>query len=278
MTQIRPIEPILDRWLAEGPTRVADRVVFDALDVVDATPQVRGPRWLRTRDAVTQPRRLVIAAALAIAVGGAALLALALRSSPNVSAVPSPTPSGGPAAVCCGRPFTPAFMLTGRDGWYQLGPGSPGTAFFAKGPNEPRGPNDFSLALIRPSQVLPVGGGIPQALPNDLMAWLQGRSDLVLQPPTPGHVGALPAIVVKGIVAPGVKVNAAGNVDLMCAAGPCSFELDDALGVTPLRHFEIGVVDVRGQIVVIRVDSPGSTWVPGSLELDDVLPSIEFPG
>jgi hypothetical protein len=278
MTTRGDVELVLDRWLAEGPTQIADRVVLGALETVEDTTQLRGSRWLPMNDLANQIRILAIAAAVAIVIGGGALLALALRSGPSVGAMPTPTATASGVTLNSGREFTPPFILTGKDGWYQIGAGGPGTAFFAEGPNEPRGPNAFTLALIRPTQVLPVGGGPAQALPADLIAWLQSRSDLVLQTPTIAEVGGIPATAVKGTVVPTAKVNATGNVNLLCTLGPCGFELGNELGVAPLRHFEIAVVDVRGQIVVIRIDSPGSTWLPGGREFDDLLPTIVFPG
>jgi hypothetical protein len=101
--------------------------------------------------------------------------------------------------------------------------------------------------MIHPTRVLPVGGGDPQALPNDLIAWLHSRSDLVLKAPTIGVVGGMPARIVEGTVVPTAKVNSGGNVSLMCTAGPCGFEFGNELAVAPDRHFEVMVVDVRSQ-------------------------------
>ena len=89
--------------------------------------------------------------------------------------------------------------------------------------------------MIHPTRVLPVGGGDPQALPNDLIAWLHSRSDLVLKAPTIGVVGGMPARIVEGTVVPTAKVNSGGNVSLMCTAGPCGFEFGNELAVAPDR-------------------------------------------
>lgn len=289
MTTRRDIEPVLDRWLAEGPTRIADRVVLGALETVDRTEQLRGSRWLRRNHPLNQTRRLAVAAALAIVIGGGALLALALRSGPNVGAIPTPTP--GPSAVALYLPkmtkgvvysvppFAPSFTITGADGWYLIAAATPGTAFFAKGPNEPDGgPDDFALSIIQPTQVLPVGGGAPQPIPSDLIAWLQARSDLVLGTPTSTVVGGMPARAVEGTAVATAKVNQGGNINFLCAVGPCDFEFGSEFGVAPNRHFEILIVDVRGQTVAIEADTPESTWTSTRHELDDLIASIQFPG
>jgi len=287
MTTRRDIETLLDRWLAEGPTRIADRVVFGALETVDHTEQLRRPRWLLRDTPMNQSRRLAVAAAVAVVIGGGAIVALAVRSAPTVGGPAIPT--AGPSAVALylppmtkgvvykTPPFTPLFTITGADGWFLIGAATPGTVWFAKGPNEPSGPDDFSVALIRPTQVLPVGAGDAQALPTDLVAWLQSRSDLVLKAPTTATVGGMPARIVEGTVVPTAKVNSGGNIDMLCTVGPCGFEFGNELAVTPGRHFEIMVVDVRGQTLVIRIDSPEATWTSGHHELDDFLSTITFP-
>ena len=284
MTTRRDIEPILDRWLAEGPARIADRVVFGALETVDHTEQLRRPRWVGRANPLSHTRRLAIAAAVAIVIGGGTLLALAVRSGPSVGGrIPSPTavalylPRMTQGVVYRTPPFTPSFTITGVDGWYLVAATGPGTAYFAKGPNEPSGPDDLNVALIHPNQVLPVGGGHAQPLPTDLIGWLQARSDLLLQAPRTALVGGMPARIVDGTVVPTAKVNSDGNVSLLCAVGPCDFNFGSDLGVALGSHFEIMVVDVRGQTVVIRIDSPESTWASGRHELDDFLSTLTFP-
>jgi hypothetical protein len=288
MTHRREIEPVLDRWLAEGPTRIADRVVFGALETVDHTEQLRVTRWLRRDNPMNQTRRLAIAAALAIVIGGGALLALALRSAPSTVGGPNQSPTSGPSAVplylptmakgvvYTVPPFTPAFTVTGADGWTLVAAAGPGTAWFANGPDAD-GPNGFGLGLIRPTQVLPVGGGDPQPMPSDLIAWFQGRSDLVLSAPTTAQVDGMPARAVEGTVAPAAKVNTGGNITLLCTVGECGFDSGNELAVAPDQHFEILVVDVRGQTVVIRMNAPASSWASSRHVLDDFLATITFP-
>jgi hypothetical protein len=98
MTRHDDIERILEHWLTDGPTRMPDRFLDDALDRID-----RGPRRRRSRVGMRvlagDPRRLVAAAAVILLVAGAG--ALAITRMPGVGVAPSLPPSAqvGDASV-----------------------------------------------------------------------------------------------------------------------------------------------------------------------------------
>jgi hypothetical protein len=286
MTTRRDIGPVLDRWLAEGPIQIADRVVFAALETVAQTEQPRVARGLRRNALMNRTWRLAVAAAVVVVIGGGAIVALGLRSSDSVGASPSPT--AGPSAVTLVSPrmtagvlyrivpFSPPLTIIGRQDWFTIGDTTSAVAFFAKGPNEPDGPDDFSVSIIVPSQVLPAGAAASVPAPTDLVAWLRSRSDLALSAPGTAQIGGLPAKVIEGTVRPTAILNSDRNVILMCTAA-CGREAGGALAVTASYHFKIYVIDVRGTTVVIRADSPEATWASRHQEVDGFLSTLTFP-
>jgi Galactose oxidase, central domain/Kelch motif len=91
MTRDRDFDRILDEWFADGPSRIADRVVYDALRTIDRTPQSRGALRLPRRIAMIGNARLVAAALAVIAV--TAVGVVLLNSSRAQVAAPSPSAS-----------------------------------------------------------------------------------------------------------------------------------------------------------------------------------------
>jgi hypothetical protein len=123
-----------------------------------------------------------------------------------------------------------------------------------------------------------VGGGSSQPLPPDLIAWLGARTDLTLTKPTTVSVAGLTGTMVDGTIQAGAKLNGGGAVNLICSADTtCDYDAGNELGFSPDSHFEIIVVDVRGQTVVIEMDTHAATWARDRHFLDDMLASLTFP-
>lgn len=107
MTTDRGIERLLDRWLADGPTRVSDRVFDEAVDRINR--QRQRPAWrltwrLPTMNAILRPAS-VVGAVIVLALGAL----FALRPGQGVGGVgptPSPTapPSPSPSPIVLVRP------------------------------------------------------------------------------------------------------------------------------------------------------------------------------
>ena len=68
MTEPRDIEHILGEWFEDGPTRIAQRAVDDALLTIDRTNQTRAAWRLPRRLTMTRNMRLATIALAAIAV------------------------------------------------------------------------------------------------------------------------------------------------------------------------------------------------------------------
>ena len=145
------VERILDHWLAEGPRTIADRVVADALAIVERTDQPRVDRVARRMSIAPTVLRLLAAAAIVGVAGAGLIVGGALRTDRGPAPVPptqrpspsvsSPRPSGssiarsslpprpaGATLLLIGVPmddrttyttlsFQPAFTFRGSMGW-----------------------------------------------------------------------------------------------------------------------------------------------------------------
>jgi hypothetical protein len=154
----------------------------------------------------------------------------------------------------------------------------PGHAWFNNGPKEPNPPDQYTLGIVVAANVLPVGGGTAAA-PADLIAWLQGRSDLALGAPRAVTVGGLHGTAVTGTVRPGAQTNTGGAINIICSAdSPCQQETGNEIGVGPGRAFEIIVISVQGQTVVIAADGMSPAWSVDAKSIDPFLAGLSFPG
>ena len=93
MTRDRDIERVLDRFYAEGPSEMPDRVFLGVFDRIERVPQRRLALQL-TRFATMNPNlRLAAAAVIVVAAVGIGALALSQKSlvGPQPTSIPSPT-------------------------------------------------------------------------------------------------------------------------------------------------------------------------------------------
>jgi hypothetical protein len=95
MSTERDVTRIVRSWLEEGVTALPDRVLDTVLDQVPATHQRRPSRLARRTPTMNNYARLglVAAAALAVAIGGIALLGRPSNVGPSTPPTPSPIPS-----------------------------------------------------------------------------------------------------------------------------------------------------------------------------------------
>jgi hypothetical protein len=142
MTRERDIERLLDQWLTERPTQVADRVMDDIADRIASQPQ--RPAW-RLRPwrfpTMSTPIKLVAvsAALLVVILGGAALMGAGsgpVVPIPTATPSPSAAPSAGvllppwyttdepptgagilPAGSHSAESFRPGFTFSVPEGW-----------------------------------------------------------------------------------------------------------------------------------------------------------------
>jgi hypothetical protein len=93
MTRDRDIERVLDRFYAEGPLEMPDRVLLGVFDRIERVPQRRLASRLMRFAAMNSNLRLAAAAAIVVAVVGVGAFAFSRLS--NVAAPPTPGPSLG---------------------------------------------------------------------------------------------------------------------------------------------------------------------------------------
>jgi hypothetical protein len=94
MTHERDLDRVLDRWMDDGPTVVADRVIATAMTDVHTTRQ-RGARWARLKELfMTMKPAATLVAVTLIAVLGIAVYQFILGGGPrNIGDDPPPTPT-----------------------------------------------------------------------------------------------------------------------------------------------------------------------------------------
>jgi hypothetical protein len=106
MSADQDIERLLDRWLADGPEEVADRVLDRALDIINQPNQRRILRAPRRYVPMSLAYRLAAAAAILV-LGGTGLI-VALGSFGSAPTVGGPQASATPVASASPTPTTPS--------------------------------------------------------------------------------------------------------------------------------------------------------------------------
>jgi hypothetical protein len=122
MTSDRDIERILDHWLTERPTQVADRVLDEVADRIARHPQQ--PAWrVSWRDIHVQTYLkplLAVAAVIVIVVGGLAVLRPSSGSDVGGAVTPSATPPATPSPVPSTSPSAAPSAGAVLPPWYRL--------------------------------------------------------------------------------------------------------------------------------------------------------------
>jgi len=164
--------------------------------------------------------------------------------------------------------FVPVFTFAGQEGWRYLADGQTYAWF------------EHALSgigsIVVPRMLFAVGGAT-EAVPADLVAWFQARTDLDLQPPKAITLGGRPATLLEGVVNATAVANGGGAINIACPKAVCAFEDGGSLGVDPDSHFEIVVVDVDGQPVIIAVGTRAAPWSEVASNYDAFIRSFEFP-
>jgi hypothetical protein len=91
MSRSRDLDRKLDRWMDDGPTAVADRVIAGAMTEIQTTPQ-RGARWASLKEIFMTIKPVAMVACLAaLIIFGIATYRLIPGGSPRIGDTPSPT-------------------------------------------------------------------------------------------------------------------------------------------------------------------------------------------
>ena len=119
MTHERDIDRLLDLWILDGPTQVADRVILDVAARIDRQPQRPAWRFLRRPTPMTSSVRwaVVLVAVALIAVVGFVVIGRRPSDS-DISASPTPTvessPTSSSATMMPDTPQSPAGSVQTR--------------------------------------------------------------------------------------------------------------------------------------------------------------------
>jgi hypothetical protein len=91
MTRDRDIERVLDRFYADGPSEMPDRVLLGVIDRIERVPQRRLVRLETRFAAMSLNARLAAAAAVVIVIAGVGAIALTSRQPYGTAPTPSPS-------------------------------------------------------------------------------------------------------------------------------------------------------------------------------------------
>lgn len=306
MTRPQQLDHVIADWLDEGP-EVAPRDLFEAVLVTIPMNRRRRPlrAFGRRSRGLSTTVRLAAGIACVVVLGVLAFSILDSRGNPSVggeSPTPGPTPSATPVAtpVPTASPsptsriegtvqvadgavlkagtkytltsFIPAFTFVGQDGWTLQG-SDPSSAAFWVGSDIAQG----LFMVERPAQVLEVGGAVAP-VPSNLVTWLRARSDLVLAKPIRVTVGGFAGDLLDGTVRAGAKVNGGNAINIACFEGSaCYPDTSTGLGFAADNHFQLVVVRVRGQTLLIDMTADAAVWNTVKPHLAAFLAGFAFP-
>jgi len=278
MTTDRDMDLILDDWFIEGPERIADGVVDEALLTIERTPQTRGVLRLPRRLIVFGPVRLAVGAAAVVAVVaiGAGLLARNSQQigsataspiaspiatpTPSVAITASPSPTAAPSATALPAgnvfvfpgtyvpTFSPGLRLTIDEAVVQIGcsdvkPNCHGQVDvnLAAWLGIEFGPPQFDIQMVRVDKVNdPRNPGKLIVPPSDLATWIASRPGVsIVGGPTATSVGGLPATE--------IDITTDRDVSL----GPITGVRDLGFGLGKGNSVRMFVLQVHGHPVVI---------------------------
>lgn len=269
MTRDRDIDRVLDTWLADGPLRVADRVIDDVVDRIARQPQ--RPAWrLRSWRSPTMstPIRLVaLAGALIAALFAGSVLFSAGGGKPVPTAPPptdTPSPTPLPRALVDGtlvggtyrlKPFDAAPRLsidvTVPGGWKGF------TKWALLGPDGTEAPGGVGLGFLMPAGLfddpchwdlagdasLPQQGDVATGRTVDeLVTGLASNTHYMTGPATDTVVGGYPG----------------KRVDLQLPADVDFATCDNVTGATTGAYFVWGTAEADGSDLYAQ--GPGNRW------------------
>lgn len=266
MNRDRDIEQVLDRWLADGPLRVPDRVIDVVADRIGRQRQRPAWRLDRRLHPVNTYAKLAaaIAAVLILAAGGLALLGPGSSNigAPTATPTPSPTPSpiSLPDALLQHRDYVlrtgpndpMTFIVTAPAGWTGFG------GFFIGGPNLSDAPSGIGISVNHDPQVVtnpcdssihtpPPGSKAPSV--GDLVAAISARHD--------AQVSGVTDTVLAGYS--GKRLDLQFPAVLACGNQYVFAEPKGLYANGPANRWRVWLLDVNGETgVVVLLDYAGT--------------------
>lgn len=125
MTRNREIERVLDRFYAEGPSEVPDRILLGVFDRIERVQQRRLASRMTRFATMNSNLRLAAAAAIVVALVGVGAFAISRLSVVGPSPTPSPTTAASPSPAIGGSATLPVALQSRWVGPPRVVPGVP---------------------------------------------------------------------------------------------------------------------------------------------------------
>jgi hypothetical protein len=279
MTHDRDLDRALDRWMDEGPTVVADRVVAAAMTEIHTTRQ-RGALLAPLENLIMrmQPIAPLIGVAAAVVVALAIFTALGDRSrvgDPEPTPSPRPTASPDPAAtITTAEAFSVPLSLELPSGWEVR----EAAAFFSAFRPVPQPEQLFERIVFadpRSMRVSEAAGTEPW--PDDLHAWLEGRPEFEPSEPVAVSVGGRPATMIEAVAT--YEPTATRPTLAIVQIGPSNPIGEGTIlalseGSVTWRLIEVDLGD--GTQVVIAYLRPTEAFDAWAAEVERILDTVRF--
>ena len=219
------------------------------------------------------------AAVLGIAVAGCSLLS----SAPSATPVPTLGVSDAriiregqklePGITYALRSFDPPFTFSGSAHVILTQDGASSVRFDVT--PYPGG----AIAVVRAQAVFDETGTVA-AVPVDLAAWLQARTDLMIVSTRQVELGSVSGTLIDATVKPDAHANGDGLIRIACGdpLASCDFRSGEPPAYVRGAHAFILVATVGGQPVVAVGSTNPTRWASIGPEIDAFFRSIRFPG
>lgn len=299
----QPFERKLRTFVSDVP-ETAPRELLESVLIELPTVKQRRHRFgvgRRIQQMSTPLRAIAVAAAvLVIAVAGYTMLPRSGNvgapptptpvptASPQPTAATSPTPGPSPripgaTVITDGMALAPGvtYVMSDFEPAFTFGGGT-GLLFAVDGTNYAWFVHPTSQAInagvVQPGSVF-ADGGAAEAVPDDIVAWLQSRDDLTISSVSPVTLGSVEGSLVEGTVARDAFENTGGAINVFCPdATGCDFQSGGSLGYAQGDHVLILVTSVGGLPVTAMATAPEADWATVGADFDAFLRSFDFPG
>lgn len=302
----QPFERILQAFVSDvpegAPSELLESILIDLPSVKQRRRRFGVGRRFTT---MSSPLRAVGIAAAVLVVAVAAYTMLIPREG-NVGTTPTQTPSPSPTTAASATPAavgTPGatpriadstlitdstpleagatYVLPEFEPPFAFGGGAnlifaidgPGYAWFVHPTSQ-----KINAGVVQPKFVF-ADGGVPEAAPADIVAWLQARNDLEVSTVTPVTLGSVEGTLLEGTVAGDAVQNTSGAINIFCPqTSGCDFESGGSLGYARGDHVLILVTSVDGLPVTAIASAPEADWATQGASLEAWVRSFDFPG
>jgi hypothetical protein len=276
MTSDSDLERLLDAWFAEGPSRVADRVVDGAADRIARQRQL--PAWrLQTWrfPIMSSPLKLILigAALVAALAAGAILVGGGARL-----AAPTPSPQTLGDGVLEGGTYVGEVLPTDPMRWTAAVPAgwNASEGWSVSGPHDSGGKAVVIAPILGanvPSDSCDAEGTVPAISVDELVAAVQARDDWTVSEPVDVTVGGYS----------GRRI----NLELPKDVTVCGGKRENYMVITegsegdggwwaqgPSNQFHLWVLDVEGRPVVVMRNAYADSPAEQLRQSDDIIDSM----